>query len=127
MALLVRAYANQGRLTEAKTWCARALAVNKFDPGLYYLHATILLECGQETKARSSLTQALYLDRRFVLAHFTLGNLARQHGKFKEAEKHFAKAFALLQRYRPDDLLPESEGMTAGRLAQIIAQMGDRG
>jgi chemotaxis protein methyltransferase CheR len=127
MALLARAHANQGQLTEAQAWCEQALAVNKFDPGLYYLHATILLECGQETEARSSLTQALYLDHRFVLAHFTLGNLARQRKEFKEAEKHLEKALTLLQRYRSEDILPESEGMTAGRLAQIIADMSKRG
>jgi len=127
MTLLARAHANQGQLAEAQTWCARALAINKFDPGLYYLHATILLECKQENEARSSLTQALYLDRRFVLAHFTLGNLARQRREFTEAEKHFKKALALLQRYRPEEILPESEGMTAGRLAQIITHMDDRG
>jgi chemotaxis protein methyltransferase CheR len=127
MALLARAHANQGQLTEAQAWCEQALAINKFDPGLYYLHATILLECGQETEARSSLTQALYLDHRFVLAHFTLGNLARQRKEFREAEKHLEKALTLLQRYRSEDILPESEGMTAGRLAQIIADMDKRG
>lgn len=127
LALLARAHANQGRLTEAQTWCEQALSLNKFDPGLYYLHATILLECGQESEARSSLTQALYLDQRFVLAHFTLGNLARQRREFQEAEKHWEKALTLLQRYRPEELLPESEGMTAGRLAQIITHMSDRG
>ena len=127
MALRARAHANQGQLPEARAWCERALAVNKFDRGLYYLHATILLACGQETEARLSLTQALYLDQRFVLAHFTLGNLARQRKEFAEAEKHFEKALLLLQRYRPEDLLPESEGMTAGRLAQIITHRNDRG
>jgi chemotaxis protein methyltransferase CheR len=127
MTLLARSHANQGQLTEAQAWCEQALAVNKFDPGLYYLHATILLECGQETEARSSLTQALYLDHRFVLAHFTLGNLARQRKEFKEAEKRFEKALTLLQRYRSEDILPESEGMTAGRLAQIIGDMSKRG
>lgn len=127
MALLARAYANQGQLAEARAWCEQALAVNPFDPGLYYLHATILLECGQETEARASLTQALYLDHRFVLARFTLGNLARQRREFGEAEQQFAKALTLLERYRPDDILPESEGITAGRLAQIIADMRKRG
>lgn len=127
MTLLARAYANQGQLAKAQDWCEQALTINKFDPRLYYLHATILLACGQETEARSSLTQALYLDRRFVLAHFTLGNLARQQKEFKEAEKHFEKALSLLQRYRSEDILPESEGMTAGRLAQIIADRSKRG
>lgn len=126
MALLARAYANQGRLAEAQTWCDQALVVNKCDAGLHYLRATILLECGQESEARLSLTRALYLDQRFVLAHFVLGNMARQRKEWKEASKHFANALALLHHYQPEDILPESEGMSAGRLARIIADMNER-
>lgn len=126
LALLARAHANQGQLVEAQNWCEQALSIDKCDPGLHYLRATILLECGQEAEARLSLTRALYLDQRFVLAHFTLGNLARQKKEMKEAGKHFQNALALLHHYRPEDILPESEGMSAGRLAQIIADMNER-
>ena len=126
MVLLARAYANQGQLCEAREWCERALLVSKFEPQLYYLYATILLADGQEADAHLSLTQALYLDPRFVLAHFTLGNLARQRKDLKTAERHFAKACTLLQRHRPEDILPESEGMTAGRLARIIEEMSNK-
>lgn len=126
MALLARAYANQGQLVEARDWCDQALAVNKCNAGLHYLRATILLECGQETEARLSLTRALYLDQHFILAHFTLGNLARQRKEFREAGRHFQNALMLLQGHQPEDILPESEGMSAGRLAQIITDMSKR-
>jgi chemotaxis protein methyltransferase CheR len=123
MALLARAYANQGQLDSAQTWCERALAANKFDAKLHYLRATILLEQGQVAEARLSLTRALYLDQHFILAHFALGNLARQNREFKEAHKHFANAQALLEKCPSEGTLAESDGMTAGRLAQIIAEM----
>jgi chemotaxis protein methyltransferase CheR len=126
LTLLARAYANLGNLEKAQLWCERAIAADKFDPRLHYLRATILLEQGQEPEARLSLTRALYLDQHFVLAHFSLGNLARQHKDFKGASKHFANAMALLERYQPEEILPESEGMTAGRLAQIISAMNVR-
>jgi len=125
MILLARAYANQGQLCEAREWCERALAVSKFEAELYYLYATVLLAGGQEAEAQLSLSQALYLNPRFVLAHFTLGTLARQRRDRKAAERHFTKAFTLLQRHRPEDILPESEGMTAGRLARIIEEMSN--
>ena len=51
---------------------------------------------------------------------FALGNLARSAGRRQEADKHFTNVLHLLDRYQQDDLLPESEGMTAGRLAEII-------
>ncbi|MBI3302856.1 MAG: chemotaxis protein CheR [Deltaproteobacteria bacterium] len=126
MALLARAYANQGQLAEAQAWCENAITVNKLNPGLHYLRAIILLERGQTVEARLSLTRSLYLEQNLVLAHFALGNLARQQKEFKEADKHFENALTLLRGYRPDEILPESEGITAGRLAQIIAAMTTR-
>ena len=120
LTLLARAYANQGQLAEARTWCEEASAADKFNPGLHYLQSTILLEQGDLAQARLSLTRTLYLDQDFVLAHFALGNLARQQHKQKEANKHFANALRLLQQCAADELLPESEGMSARQLTEIM-------
>ena len=55
-----------------------------------------------------------------MLAHFALGNLARNEGKFREADKHFRNALALSRERPQDEVLPESEGITVGRLVEII-------
>ena len=47
----------------------------------------------------------------------------RNRGHIAQAGKHFANALHLLHGYRPDDLLPESEGLTAGRLAETITSI----
>lgn len=120
MALIARAYANQGKLVEAQEWSEHAIVEDKLNAGLYYLRATILQEQGNLDEATVSLKRALYLDQRFVLAHFALGNLARRRQKFREADKHFQNALSLLSTSRQDDVLPESDGMTAGRLMEII-------
>lgn len=123
MALLARAYANQGKLAEAQEWCEKAVAADKLNPGFHYLLATILQEQGQVEEATVSFKRALYLDQNYVLAHFALGNLARQQGKFKESDKHFENALLLLRGYGQEDILPESDGITAGRLLEIITHM----
>ena len=123
--LLARALANQGRLADALAWCDRWIAADKLDTAGHYLRAVILLEHGRPDEARRSLQHALYLDPDFVLAHFALGNLARSRGKSEEADKHIANALHLLGRYQPNDLLPESEGLTAGRLTETITAMTD--
>ena len=123
IALLARAYANQGKLSEAMEWSEKAIAEDKMNPGSYYLLAVIQQERGHAEEAVQSLRRALYLDRNFVLAHFTLGNLARQQGKLKEAKKHFENALSLLKTYRQEDVLPESDGITAGRMMEIIRLM----
>ncbi|MHB8743451.1 MAG: CheR family methyltransferase [Sulfuricaulis sp.] len=120
MTLLARILANQGRLAEALVWCEKVVAAGKLNPASHYLLAIILQERGQSDDAVASLKRTLYLDPDFALAHFALGNLVRQQGKHKESERHFQNALSILNRYPQDDRLPESEGMTAGRLREII-------
>lgn len=123
MALLARVYANQGKLTEALQWCEKAIAAEKLSPCHHYLCATILQEQARVEEASLSLKRSLYLDPNFVLAHFALGNLAQRRGKFGESEKYFRNALSLLRGYRPEALLPESEGITAGRLLEVLRSM----
>lgn len=128
MALLARAHANQGTLTEAEEWSEKAIATDKLNPRLYYLRATILHEQGRIDDASLAFKKALYLDQNFVLAHFALGNIARQQGRRRESEKYFANALVLLTRCRQEEVLPEADGMTAGRLAEVIqATIGAQG
>jgi chemotaxis protein methyltransferase CheR len=122
-ALFARAYANQGQLTEARQWCEQALAADRLNASLHFLLATILQEQDTLDDAVLALKRALYLDQHFVLAHLTLGTLELRQGKCKAAAKHFETVLALPSAYRPDEILPESEGMTAGRLREIIALM----
>jgi chemotaxis protein methyltransferase CheR len=125
--LLARALANQGKLADALAWCDRWIAADKLDPAGHYLRAVVLLERGDPEQARSSLQRAVYLHPDFVLAHFTSGNLARSRGKAGEADKYFANALRLLRGHEPNDLLPESDGLTAGRLTEFITSMTTMG
>lgn len=120
MTLLARVYANQGNLAEALQWCQGAIAADKLSAEGHYLLATVLQEQGHIADAVLSLKRALYLDPDFALAHFALGNMTRQQGKFKASEKHYANALSLLNARRSEEVLLASEGMTAGRLVEII-------
>lgn len=124
MLLRARTCANRGKLAEALHWSEKALAADRLNLGLHYLRAMVLQEQGTLDEAVTSLKRALYLDPGFVLAHFALGNLALRQGKRKESEKYFENVLSLLRAYRPGDLLPESEGMTAGRLMEILRSKG---
>ena len=115
-----RLRANQGKLAEAAEWCAQAIAADKLNPAHHYLLATIRQEEGQADEAVQSLKRALYLDPDFVLAHFALGNLHLSQGRYREAERHFGNTLTLLQKYPEDEPLHDAEGLTAGRLTEII-------
>lgn len=120
MSLMVRIHANLGELSAALQWSEKTIAADRMNPAGHYLRAVILQEQGLSDEAMQSLKRTLYLDQDFVLAHFALGNLCRQLGRSHEAEKHFANALLLLRVCHQDEVLPESDGLTAGRLMDII-------
>ena len=123
IALLARIFANQGLLADALTWCDTLVAMDKVNPVGHYLRAVVLQEQGAMAAAIEALKRALYLDQNFVLAHFDLGHLTLRLGRLHEARRHMQNALHLLRGYRQDDVVPESEGMTAGRLSEIVMAM----
>ena len=121
--LQARTMANQGLLAEAIALCDLAIALDKVDPSTHYLRAIVLNEQGNQDQASQAFGRAIYLDSNFVLAHFALGNLARASGAGLAARKHFENARSLAERYPPDAILPESDGITASRFCQIITEL----
>lgn len=119
--LLARVLANRGKLNAALVACNRVLADHKMNHVAHYLRAGILQELGSFSESGLALKRVLYLEPDFVLAHFALGSLVRGQGRFAEAERHFKNALALTCAHRPDEILPEADGLTAGRLAEIIS------
>jgi len=116
----VMSLANQGKLTEALTTCEKALLADKLDPQLYFLQATVLQEQNRVMEAIVSLKRALYIDPNFIMGHFVLGNLLLKLGKKQNAKKHFENVIVLLAGFRQNEILLESEGLTAGRLLEIV-------
>jgi chemotaxis protein methyltransferase CheR len=123
ISLQTRALANQGQHADALASSKQWIALDKMDSTAHYVHAMILQEMGDRRAARASLHRAVYLQPAFALAHFVLGNLARAEARSAQARKHFANALHLLRCWPPDALLPESDGMSAGRLVEIITTL----
>jgi len=122
--LLARACANQGKLAAALVLCDQAIAADKMAARAHYLRATILQEQGSLPAALLAFKQTVYAEPEFMLGHFALGSLALKQRKLKESEKHFTNVLLLLARYEPEDIVPESEGLSAGRLREMIAATG---
>jgi chemotaxis protein methyltransferase CheR len=125
--LLARAYANQGKLAAALVLCDQAIAADKMAARAYYLRGTILQEQGCLPEALRAFQQTVYSEPEFMLGHFALGSLALEQRRLKESEKHFANVLLLLARYEPEDIVPESEGLSAGRLREMIVLSASQG
>lgn len=124
MLLLARAYANLGRLEEASRWCESASAANSLNKAAYILLATIRLEQARTEEAIKNLKKALYIDQDSIVAHFMLGKLLMSRDAASgQARRHFTTAHSLLKSRKDDDFLPESDGMMAGRLKEIISTL----
>jgi len=123
LAAAARAAANQGRLNEALGQVEQAIAADRVEAAYHYLCATILEELARPEDAVKALTSALFLDPDLALAHFLNGNIARRAGRAAEAERHFQKTLVALETGPADEILPESEGMTAGKLAEIVKSL----
>ncbi|HXG57445.1 MAG TPA: CheR family methyltransferase [Thermoanaerobaculia bacterium] len=118
-----RRCANEGKLAEAAGWCEKAIAADKMNPLFHYLLSAIRLEQGEIEAATRSLTRSLYLDPDFVLAHFGLANIELGHGSRAGAERHLRNTLAALRRHADDELLPEADGLSAGRLGEIARSL----
>ncbi|HJW87542.1 MAG TPA: hypothetical protein VJ440_12995, partial [Candidatus Brocadiaceae bacterium] len=104
-------------------WCEKAIIADKCCAVNYYLLATIVMEKDLIEEAVSLLKRALYLDPHFALANFVLANILMRRGKRKPAKKYLDNAFNLIAARNADEVVPESEGITAGRLMDIISAM----
>lgn len=121
---LARGLANQGALDEALAATERWIAADRLDAAAHYLRAMVLQELGERARARAALQCAVYLQPGLTLAHFALGNHARAEARVAEARRHFANAERLLEKLDADEPVPESDGLSAGRLREIIQALG---
>jgi chemotaxis protein methyltransferase CheR len=115
-----RGYADQGRLEEALAACREAIAADRVDPTARFLFAAICQELGRTEEAIAGMVKTLYLDQDFILAHYALGGLYRHSGKRRESGRHFATALKILSAKSKDEAVPESGGMSCGRLIESI-------
>ncbi len=117
--LLAKCCANTGKLAEALEFCGIALKRDKMNPSLHYLQAMILNELGEAGAAVKALKKAIYLDHKFAMAYFTLGNLELKLGNIKEFKKCFQNFLSLLNFYNNEATLQEAEGVPAGKLREL--------
>lgn len=119
------ALANQGKLKEALSLVEEAIILDKCNENTYYLKALILQELGLITETISELHKAIYLNHNFILPYFTLGTIAKNQGKTAEAKREFEKVLSLASQYDLNEEIPGSEGLTVGRMIEVINMSND--
>ncbi|WP_119300706.1 CheR family methyltransferase [Dongia deserti] len=121
-----RACADLGQLAEGAEWCRKAIQLERNNPAHYYLLATIRQEMGDLDGAIQSLNSVLYLDPDHVLAHVAVGKLRLTQGRHQDAARLLDGARTLLRQLPPETILPDSGGLSARGLDEIIASIRSR-
>jgi len=118
--LRARIHANLGDLEDALQWSDKSLELDKLNAALHHLHGMILQERELSEEAAISFRRALYLEPNLIMALFALGSLELRRKRLNFAQRHFASALALATRYQDSDIIPYSDGLTAGGLKSMI-------
>jgi chemotaxis protein methyltransferase CheR len=66
------------------------------------------------------MKKVVYLDRRHLLGHYGLAELSHSSGQMAHALKSLDNVRVLLDEYDAADIVPGSDGITAGRLREVV-------
>ena len=124
--LLAKSYANSGRLEEA-TQKAEDLVAIYPEPDYLFLYASILTERNLMEEAEKILRKILYLNPDHLPSYLFMGRIAKITGNPVLSEKYYLKALDLLSVLGDHETVEGTEGMTAGRLKEMIHNLGENG
>lgn len=119
--LTAKIFASLVRLDEAHTAILQALGRDPVHAPSHYLHGLILQEQNRPTEALDALRRAVYLDPHLALGRFSLAVLFASTGQPARAEKELDTLTALLSTRDREELLDDGDGVTVGRLLELVA------
>ncbi len=114
----VQALADQGHLEQARRLCETLLAQDRLNPDASLLLAAICQEQGEIPAALEALRRAIYLAPNSAAAHFMRGCLLVRQRDRKQGRLSLEVVVNLLGSAAPDEAVPGSDGLTAGRLLE---------
>lgn len=92
----------------------------ELDFRLHFLRSIVADQLGLTAEATKSLKQAIFLKKNLVIAHFLLGIISQREDRIKTAKRSFRNAYNLVANADPHLLLEETDGVSAGRLKEIL-------
>ena len=112
--------ADAGDLAGAAEYCKGLIDRDRLNPHWYLHYALFVEQLGGLDVARESLRRAIYLDRKYALAHYHLGLLEQRSGR--TGARELRNAVNLLTPMPDDALLTPGDTLTAGDL-RLMAQV----
>lgn len=115
-----KALANLGKLNEAVQFCEESLLLDSTNKDNYFTYALVLIELDRLTEAEAALRKVLFLDHKFVEAHFQLGLLLIKNKKIEAGLKSFHNALGIVISQDASLKVEGFKELNYGRFAEII-------
>lgn len=118
--VLIKALTSAGNIELAIDWCRKGIEENKLSARFYILMANLLNISGDTGGAIEELKKAVYLEPGSFLGNFYIANIYRKNNNLELARRHLHSALSILSGFDQDEVLEETEGITAGRMKEIV-------
>lgn len=119
--LLAKIFASKVRFPEAERWVDVALKNRELAAECHYLRGIVLQEQGRLDEALEAFRRSVFLDQGFVLGHFAAAGVFARTGQTARAKKSLATVAELIAGRPSSDVLPEGDGLTVGRLQELVS------
>lgn len=114
----LRLLADRGDWARAVQHCERMLREDGLNARVHYYHALILGQADLSIEKERALRRAVYLDRKFVLAHYHLG-LHLKQGHPRQAARCFENVLDLCAPLQDGQVFADGDGITAAELREL--------
>lgn len=118
--LLAKIFASRIKFPEAERWIDVAIGNRELAPEAHYLRGIVLQEQGRLEEALEAFRRSIFLDHTFVLGHYAAAGVFGRTGQTDRAQKSLATVAELLSGRPADAVLPEGDGLTVGRLMELV-------
>jgi chemotaxis protein methyltransferase CheR len=115
----LRQLADHGDWQGAADYGKRLLSQNGLNAEVHFYHALIFEKLGIANEPELSLRHAIYLDRKFALAHYHLGLALKRGGQTAAAERSFGNVVKVLAGLPDLAIVTAGPGVTVTGLKEL--------
>ena len=115
----LRKLADHGAWADAAEYAQDLLSRDRLNPVVHFYQALIFENLGMLEKSLQSLRHAIYLDRRFALAHYHLGLALQRSPQPNQASRSFANVLKALMGLPDDGMVKAGPGVTVAALREL--------